>query len=158
MDSSSSSSSSAELLSESSELLLSTGSTMSTFLAACDALEDTASSSTTREYIIRFRESAQDTLMNDYFVEENPKFPAHVFRERFRMNKSLFLKIVGDIEANVEWFQEGIDARGQKSFTALQKCTSAIRQLSTGGPPDRYDDYLNMARRTSGYFFKCFRF
>ena len=43
--------------------------------------------------------------------------------------------------------------RGEKSFTALQKCTSAIRQLATGEPPDRFDDYLNMACRTSGEIF-----
>ena len=153
MSSSSSSSSSSDLPETSSELVSSTGSTMSTYLAALESLEDTANSRNTRGYIERFRERAQQNLMNDYFREENPRFPAHVFRERFRMNRSLFVKIVGDIEANFEWFQEGEDARGRRSFTALQKCTSVIRQLATGGPPDRYDDYLNMARRTSGNFY-----
>ena len=60
--------------------------------------------------------------MNDYFVEQ-PNFNEHVFHECFRMSKTLFLKIVGDIEAHFEWFQAGQDARGKKSFTALQKCT-----------------------------------
>jgi hypothetical protein len=69
------------------------------------------------------------------------------------MNKSLFLRVVADVEANFEWFQEGLDARGEKNFTTLQKCTSAIRQLATGEPPDRFDDYLNMARQTSGYIY-----
>ena len=148
-----SSSSSDEIINplDSSEEWLS-GSTFETFLAAIEGLEDTASSTDTRGYVQRFREKALETLLNDYFVEQ-PKFNESVFRDRFRMSKNLFLKIVDDIEAQFEWFQPGQDAMGQNSFTPLQKCTSAIRQLATGEPPDRFDDYLNMARRTSGYYF-----
>jgi ribonucleotide reductase alpha subunit len=149
-----SSSSTESLVSPPGELseLVPSGSTLETLLAAYDAIDDTASSTESREYVTRFREQALRTLMNDYFVER-PKFNDERFRERFRMNKRLFLRVVADVEANFEWFQEGLDARGKKSFTALQKCTSAIRQLATGEPPDRFDDYLNMARRTSGEIF-----
>nr|XP_043639694.1 uncharacterized protein LOC122610806 [Erigeron canadensis] len=85
--------------------------------------------------------------MRDYFVEDS-KFDEPFFRHRFRMSKRLFLKIVDDIEAKFSYFQEGYDARGKKSCTALQKCTSAIKQLSTGEPSDVYDEYLCMAART----------
>ncbi|PWA72925.1 harbinger transposase-derived protein [Artemisia annua] len=114
MSSSSSSSSEDELIlpADSSELLLS-GSILSTYLAVYDPIEDTTSTTETRESVTHFREKALQTLMNDYFVDR-PKFPDHVFRDRFRMNKSLFLRIVGDVEANFEWFQEGQDARGKK--------------------------------------------
>ena len=128
---------------DSSEELLS-GSTYETFLAAYEALQDTTSSTNARGFVQRFRQRALETLMNDYFVEQ-PKFNESVFRDRFRMSKTLFLKIVYDIEAKFEWFQTGQDAMGQDGFTPLQKCTSAIRQLATGEPPDRFDDYLNMA-------------
>ena len=37
----------------------------------------------------------------------------------------------------------------KKSFTAIQKCSSAIKQLATGAPPDEFDEYLEMAQRTS---------
>ena len=37
----------------------------------------------------------------------------------------------------------------QKSFTALQKCTSAIRQLAYGNTADALDEYLNMSERVS---------
>jgi hypothetical protein len=133
----------------------STGSTLSTFLAMYDSIEDTATSTEPRASVTRFREKALQNLKDDYFVEQ-PKFAHHIFRDRFRMNKMLFLRIVGNIEARFEWFQEGVDARGAKSFTALHKCTSAIRQIATGEPLDRFDDYLNMARRTSGYNFFLF--
>ena len=110
-----SSSSSESLVSPPGELseLVPSGSTLETLLAAYDAIDDTASSTESREYVTRFREQALRTLMNDYFVER-PKFNDERFRERFRMNKSLFLRVVADVEANFEWFQEGLDARGKK--------------------------------------------
>ena len=110
-------------------------------------LLDTASSSK-KNYVRRDREGGHETLMADYF-DENPKFNEDTFRHRFRMSKSLFLKIVSDVEAYDEWFQEGLDGRMKKSFTPLQKVTSAIKQLATGNPPDEGDEYLNMSERTS---------
>nr|XP_043638361.1 uncharacterized protein LOC122609378 [Erigeron canadensis] len=65
------------------------------------------------------------------------------------MDKTMFLDIVRDIEANFPYFQEGYDARKRKSFMAIQKCTSAVRQLVTGNAPDWYDEYLCMAARTA---------
>jgi len=113
-------------------------------------IEDTANSSEfrPRKSVDRQREVGLEILLRDWFVEE-PKYDETYFRKKFRMDKSMFLKIVSDIEANFEYFQEGEDARGKKSFTAIQKCTSAVRQLATGNPPDEYDEYLHMAARTS---------
>ena len=113
-------------------------------------IEDTANSSQfwPRKSIDRQREVGLDILLRDWFVEE-PKYDEAYFRKKFLMDKSMFLRIVSDIEANFEYFQEGEDARGKKSFTAIQKCTSVVRQLATGNPPDEYDEYLHMAARTS---------
>ena len=126
----------------------STGSTFQFFETVLDAYQDTGSSTDTRRYIDRSRVEAHERLMSDYFVEDS-KFDEPFFRHRFRMSQSLFLKIVDDIEARFEYFQERYDCRGKKSFTAIQKCTSAIKQLATGEPPDAYDEYLCMAERTS---------
>ncbi|KAI3826312.1 hypothetical protein L1987_00358 [Smallanthus sonchifolius] len=115
-------------------------------IAAQAEEEDTATSS--RTYVQRNREHALEILKRDYF-DENPTHGEATFRDRFRMSKRLFLKIVGDVEARFEYFQEGEDARNKKGFTPLQKCISAIKQLGTGNPPDEFDDYLSMARRTS---------
>ncbi|XP_035845838.1 uncharacterized protein LOC118492142 [Helianthus annuus] len=73
--------------------------------------------------------------MNDYFVE-NPVFNAETFRDQFHLPKDLFLKIVGDIEATEEWFQERYDGWGKQSFMPIQKCTSTIGQLVTGSNND----------------------
>ena len=108
--------------------------------------EDTAGS--TRKSVKRNRISAAQRLHRDYFCED-PKFDDEFFEDRYRMPKSLFLKITQAIEARFEYFQEGYDARMKKSFTAIQKCSSAIKQLATGAPPDEFDEYLEMAQRTS---------
>nr|XP_043633271.1 protein ALP1-like [Erigeron canadensis] len=42
-----------------------------------------------------------------------------------------------------------MDARNRQGFSPIQKCTSAIKQLSTGEPSDNFDEYLCMADRTS---------
>nr|XP_043639516.1 uncharacterized protein LOC122610605 [Erigeron canadensis] len=123
---------------------------MEFFLNALHFLEDTASSSApqTRRYTDRRREIGLATLLNDWFVQE-PKYEDDYFRKKFRMDKTMFLDIVRDIEANFPYFQERYDARKRKSFTAIQKCTSAVRQLATGNAPDEYDEYLCMTARTA---------
>jgi hypothetical protein len=130
---------------------LSTGSSLPFFqsaIAEIKELEDSGTSSQTRDYIERHRDQANVVLMRDYF-DDVPKFgPVH-FRQRFRMSQRLFLKIVSDIEANFEYFQPRMDAMGKNSFTAIQKCTAAIKLLATGNPPDNFDEYLCMAARTS---------
>nr|XP_043625483.1 uncharacterized protein LOC122596904 [Erigeron canadensis] len=132
-------------------------SSMEFFLNALHFLEDTTSSSApqTRLYTDRRREIGLATLLNDWFVQQ-PKYKDDYFRKKFRMDKTMFLDIVRDIEANFSYFQEHYDARKRKSFTAIQKCTSAVRQLVTGNAPDEYDEYLCMAariaRETLDYF------
>ncbi|KAK9059839.1 hypothetical protein SSX86_020543 [Deinandra increscens subsp. villosa] len=86
--------------------------------------------------------------MRHYF-DEDSVYNEEVFNDRFRMSKRLFLKIVADVQEHNNYFAEGMDARGKESFTAIHKCTSAIRQLASGNVPDEYDEYLAMAERTS---------
>nr|XP_043639857.1 uncharacterized protein LOC122610970 [Erigeron canadensis] len=115
-----------------------------------DTIEDDGESSTARsrrKVVNRNRWEAGERLFRDYFSDE-PKF-SHEFFEEYRMPKGLFLKIVHDLESRYKYFQKGYDGRMKKSFTMIQKCTSAIRQLATGNPPDEYDKYLEMAQRTS---------
>ena len=120
--------------------------TLEFFTKAYNELE--GSSRPKKKMVDRDRIHANEVLMKDYFVE-NPVYNAKTFRNRFRLPKYLFLKIVADVEASEEWFQEGYDGRGKRSFTPIQKCTSAIRQLATGNPPDQFDEYLAMSARTS---------
>nr|XP_043621446.1 uncharacterized protein LOC122593145 [Erigeron canadensis] len=110
-------------------------------------VRDTASSS--RTYTRHDdRGESHNRLFRDYFAEE-PKFNETFFRQRFRMSRRLFVKIASDLENNFSFFQRKIDARGKWGFSALQRCTSAVRQLGYGSNPDSLDDYLNMSERSS---------
>ncbi|KAK1419600.1 hypothetical protein QVD17_28805 [Tagetes erecta] len=53
------------------------------------------------------------------------------------------------LENDNDYFRTRFDARHKTSFSSLQKCTSAIRQLGYGNVPDSLDEYLNMSDRTS---------
>ena len=102
----------------------------------------------TRIFIERNREEGQDHLWNDYF-SETPTFPHNIFRRRFRMNKTLFLRIVHRLEQEVDYFKPSEDATGRSSLTALQKCTAAIRQLAYGGGADTVDEYVRLGETTA---------
>ncbi|GKD44779.1 hypothetical protein Tco_1269424 [Tanacetum coccineum] len=65
------------------------------------------------------------------------------------MNRSLFTRIVRDLSANCPYFQEGCDAVGKASISALVKCTSAICQLAYAAVPDSLDEYLQIDEKTS---------
>nr|KAJ0188905.1 hypothetical protein LSAT_V11C900473280 [Lactuca sativa] len=51
---------------------------------------------------------------------------------RFSMRKCLFMRLVGDMEINYPYFQTTWDAKNQRSFSALQKCTSAHENFCYG--------------------------
>ncbi|XP_071689127.1 uncharacterized protein [Rutidosis leptorrhynchoides] len=103
-----------------------------------------------RGYIPRDHESAAQRLWNDYFTDA---YPAKKFKRRFRMRINLFLHIAQGITTfngtyipeHFDFFRERNDALGRQSFTTLQKCTSAIRQLAYGLSPDAFDEYLHMS-------------
>jgi len=93
----------------------------------------------------RDREHGHIQLWNDYF-RENPTFPPNLFRRRFRMNKPLFMCIVDQLSNEIRLFQQRRDATGRLGFSALQKCTAAIRMLAYGCAAD---EYLQIGESTS---------
>ncbi|GKE20315.1 ALP1-like protein isoform X1 [Tanacetum coccineum] len=122
-----------------------------------------------RTYIFREREEAEQRLIDDYFGDDEyePKYPEEKFRRRYRMSSTLFNKILNDILSyNVQplpeyfrYFRVRIDAIGRNSIGPILKCTSAIRQMAYGTAPDAFDEYLQIAERTSreclDHFTKC---
>ncbi|KAG7568238.1 Harbinger transposase-derived protein [Arabidopsis thaliana x Arabidopsis arenosa] len=98
-----------------------------------------------RVHIERHREEGHIQLWNDYFAE-NPTFPPNLFRRRFRMNKPLFMRVVDRLSAEIQFFQQRRDATGRYGFSALQKCTAAIRMLAYGLA---VDEYLRIGATTS---------
>ncbi|GJR60765.1 ALP1-like protein [Tanacetum coccineum] len=71
-----------------------------------------------RSHMVRDRYGAHDRLVLAYFAKK-PFYNAYLFRKRFRMNRSLFTRIVRDLSANCPYFQEGCDAIGKAGISAL---------------------------------------
>jgi hypothetical protein len=65
------------------------------------------------------------------------------------MPGELFQRIVDDVEMNDRYFKISYNGRRKRSFAALHKCTSVIRQLAYGTVPDACDVYLQMSSRVS---------
>ncbi|KAJ9559852.1 hypothetical protein OSB04_005012 [Centaurea solstitialis] len=59
----------------------------------------------------RGREEGHDKLIADYF-SNNPVYNDEDFKRRFCMTRRLFLRIVNDLEREVEYFKQHWDARG----------------------------------------------
>uniref|UniRef100_A0A0D3CAL4 Mediator complex subunit 15 KIX domain-containing protein n=1 Tax=Brassica oleracea var. oleracea TaxID=109376 RepID=A0A0D3CAL4_BRAOL len=101
-----------------------------------------------RAYIERDREQGHNQLWQDYF-SENPTYTHDMFRRRFRMNKSLFLRIVERLGNEIPYFQQRRNGHGRNGLSTLQKCSSAIRSLAYGQAGDVNDEYLRLAASTA---------
>ena len=67
--------------------------------------------------IYRNRCLGHEHLMQDYFAEV-PTYPPRLFRRRYRMRRSLFVKIVTDCEAASDYFKLRRSAAGIMGFSA----------------------------------------
>jgi hypothetical protein len=93
-------------------------------------------------------EAGYNRLFCDYF-SENPVYPDHIFRRRFRMRRLLFLRITEDVQEHNDYFLQKADTLGKPGLQPLQKITSAVRMLAYGGASDLNDEYLRLGESTS---------
>ena len=98
--------------------------------------------------IPRNRHIGNELLMQDYFARY-PTYPAHLFRRRYRMRRSLFVKIVQACEANSRFFTRRRNAAGLLGFSAYQKISAAMRVIAYGIPADYADEYLRIGEDTT---------
>ena len=101
-----------------------------------------------RRYIHRDREDAHTRLLNDYFTD-NCIYPPNYFRRRYRMRRSLFLRITERLGEYSSYFTERVDATGRRGLSPLQKCTAALRLLAYGIAADSIDEYLKLGKSTA---------
>ncbi|KAF8395268.1 hypothetical protein HHK36_019210 [Tetracentron sinense] len=92
--------------------------------------------------IWRDRVQGHERLFHDYFAEK-PVYPPILFRRRFRMQRSLFLRIQYAVEAYDPYFVQKIDAIGMLGLSSLQKITAAMRMLAYGVAADYVDESPN---------------
>jgi hypothetical protein len=107
-----------------------------------------------RRYLSRPREETNQRLMDDYFTE-NPLYNSKILRRRFRMRRSLFLRIVDALGEWSPFFKLKYDATNRPGLSPIQKCTAAIRQLATGSTADGFDEYIKIGESTA---VECLKF
>ncbi|GJU22184.1 ALP1-like protein [Tanacetum coccineum] len=83
------------------------------------------------------------------YFSEHPQYDEATFRERFKMSRRLFTKIVREVTDASRFFQQRDDCAGHHGISALMKCTSAIRQLAYECVPNSLDEYLQMGAKTA---------
>ncbi|XP_021744228.1 uncharacterized protein LOC110710265 [Chenopodium quinoa] len=96
----------------------------------------------------REREKGHVQLYNDYFAS-NAVYNDNQFRRRFRMQRSLFCRIMNKVVEGDQFFQQRRNAAGKLGLSPLQKCTAAIRMLAYSVAPDVVDEYLRIGQTTS---------
>ena len=126
-----------------------------TILLALEELEDRAKllsrrrgSVMVRNHIHRNCLLGHFKLWDDYFAEV-PTYPPHLFCRRYRMRRSLFMKIVQDCEANSNYFKQRRNAAGEMGFSAYQKISAAMRVIAYGIPADYTNEYLRIGEDTT---------
>ena len=82
-----------------------------------------------RRYNQRDRLQGHGRLFLDYFVE-SPIYTPNLFQRRFRMRRSLFVRIQSAAEGYDDYFIQKRDNTQRLGFSSLQKITVA---LSSGG-------------------------
>ena len=96
----------------------------------------------------RGRVSAALRLYHDYF-SPTPVYGPEVFARRFRLPRSIFLRIVQALEVHDPYFTQRKDCIGRLGFTSLQKATAAIRLLAYGSAADSIDEYIRIGESTA---------
>ncbi|OWZ03112.1 Nuclease HARBI1 [Phytophthora megakarya] len=71
-------------------------------------------------------EDAHNKLWTYYFAE-SPRFPEKYFRRRYRMRRSLFIRIMDAVVARDAHFHQLQGAIGKKGLSSLQTCTPNYR-------------------------------
>ncbi|XP_021737841.1 uncharacterized protein LOC110704367 [Chenopodium quinoa] len=68
-----------------------------------------------------------------------------LFRQRFCMNKHIFLQIKQTLEERHPFFQQSQYATGRFGVSALQKYTVVMRLIAYGTSADYVDDYIRIS-------------
>jgi hypothetical protein len=94
-------------------------------------------------------------LKKQYFSKRGG-YPAKVFRNRYRMSRRLFVKITKEVRSHDSYFVRKRDAKGKLGLSAIQKLTSAMRQLAYGISSDATDEHTRLSKTTANESLKRF--
>jgi len=88
-------------------------------------------------------------IMRDYFGVDGqpPVYGEDTFERRFRVPRSVFMRIYEAIRDRPFW-RQSINATGRPQAHALQKLVAAFRVLAYGESYDRADEYVRLSKST----------
>ncbi|XP_074377281.1 uncharacterized protein LOC141718798 [Apium graveolens] len=97
--------------------------------------------------IDRNREEGHARLYRDYYFD-TPTYTETYFCQRFRMRRSLFLRIEEALTTHDNYFTQRTDDVGVRGLSSLQKVTAALRMFAYGTAADAVDDYVRIGEST----------
>ena len=101
-----------------------------------------------RQYRYRDRVNDNTRLLNDYFVE-NPVYDETLFRRRFPLSRSLFIRILHTLQQHNNYFVQRRNAANTIGLFGEQKMTAALRMLAYGMYVDTIDGYVRIGKSTT---------
>ena len=93
-------------------------------------------------------ESAHERLMRDYFADRHV-YPPSDFRNKFRMRKTLFMKVMTNVVQYNQYFLQKSDYIRRLGHTPEMKITVALCMLAYGKPTHLNHNYLKIRETTS---------
>ena len=91
--------------------------------------------------------AGHERLFLDYFAP-TPIYPPALFRRRFRMKRSLFLRIQSKVKSHDSYFVQKRNSADKLGLSSLQKITTALRMLAYGVSSDLIDKYVRIGETT----------
>ncbi|XP_076924851.1 uncharacterized protein LOC143587440 [Bidens hawaiensis] len=99
-------------------------------------------------FIRRNHIQGHQCLYRDYFAV-NPIYPSDLFRQRFRMRRPLFLRILNEVVTHEPYFVQRRDNVGRLGLSSMQKITAALRMMAYGVTADFMDEYISIGESTA---------
>ncbi|CAO2141580.1 unnamed protein product [Urochloa humidicola] len=101
-----------------------------------------------RRLVPRDHADGEARIIRQYFAA-NPVYSLEKFRERFRMKRHVFLRILDAVQSVDRYFQQREDCTGLVGLSALQKVVASMRILAYGLPLDAVDEYVQIGTSTA---------
>ncbi|XP_074324173.1 uncharacterized protein LOC141661090 [Apium graveolens] len=70
-------------------------------------------------------------------------------KQRFRMTKPLFERILIELQQHDNYFIQKNDATGATGLSGIQKMTAVVKMLAYGAPTDNIDEYVKIGKSTA---------
>lgn len=93
--------------------------------------------------------------MRDYFTT-NCVYSIQNFRDRLRMRRELFVRILGEICVHDPLWPQRLDCRGVPGHSPHMKMLACVKLLANGIAADANDDYVRMGKTTQYFYLKWF--